>query len=184
MILTLPDAAPQLTLALYQPDIAQNAGTLLRMCACLGVEAALIGPAGFAWGDRSLRRAGMDYLDYVTLSRHACFEDFDVWRRAQRPPRRLVLLTTKSPLSYLDARFRAGDVLMVGRRIGWRSGGSRRQGRSRGVDRHEGGNALAQRRHRRGDGAGRGAASAARRVIAYLHSCCTRASASERPLSE
>jgi len=115
MTLTMPEAAPQLTLALYQPDIAQNAGTLLRMCACLGVEAALIGPAGFAWGDRSLRRAGMDYLDHVTLSRHACFEDFDVWRRAQRPPRRLVLLTTKSPLSYLDARFRAGDVLMVGR---------------------------------------------------------------------
>ena len=57
----------------------------------------------------------MDYLDHVTLSRHACFEDFDVWRRAQRPPRRLVLLTTKSPLSYLDVRFRAGDVLMVGR---------------------------------------------------------------------
>jgi len=102
-------------LALYQPDIAQNAGTLLRMCACLGVEAALIGPAGFAWGDRSLRRAGMDYLDHVALSRHACFEHFDAWRRAERPPRRLVLLTTKSPRSYLDARFREGDVLMVGR---------------------------------------------------------------------
>ena len=115
MTCTTADAAPQLTLALYQPDIAQNAGTLLRMCACLCVEAALIGPAGFAWGDRSLRRAGMDYLDHVTLSRHACFEDFDDWRRAQRPPRRLVLLTTKSPLSYLDARFRSGDVLMVGR---------------------------------------------------------------------
>ena len=109
------DAQPRLMLALYQPDIAQNAGTLLRMCACLGVEAALIGPAGFAWGDRSLRRAGMDYLDHVTLSRHACFEDFEFWRRAERPPRRLVLLTTKSPLSYLDTRFRDGDVLMVGR---------------------------------------------------------------------
>ena len=115
MTSTTPDAAPQPMLALYQPDIAQNAGTLLRMCACLGVEAALIGPAGFACGDRSLRRAGMDYLDHVTLSRHACFEDFDVWRRTQRPPRRLVLLTTKSPLSHLDVRFRAGDVLMVGR---------------------------------------------------------------------
>ena len=115
MTSTSPDAAPRLTLALYQPDIAQNAGTSLRLCACLGVEAALIGPAGFAWGDRSLRRAGMDYLDHVSLSRHACFEHFDDWRRAQRPPRRLVLLTTKSPLSYLDARFRSGDVLMVGR---------------------------------------------------------------------
>lgn len=110
-----PHGAPHLMLALYQPDIAQNAGTLLRMCACLDVEAALIGPAGFAWGDRSLRRAGMDYLDHVRLSRHACFEDFEIWRRAQRPPRRLVLLTTKSPLSYLDVRFHEGDVLMVGR---------------------------------------------------------------------
>lgn len=115
MTSTTPHAEPRVTLALYQPDIAQNAGTLLRMCACFGVEAALIGPAGFAWGDRSLRRAGMDYLDHVRLSRHACFEDFDAWRRAQQPPRRLVLLTTKSPLSYLDARFRDGDVLMVGR---------------------------------------------------------------------
>jgi tRNA (cytidine/uridine-2'-O-)-methyltransferase len=110
-----PNAATHLTLALYQPDIAQNAGALLRMCACLGVEAAMIGPTGFAWGDRSLRRAGMDYLDHVALSRHACFEDFDLWRREQPPPRRLVLLTTKSPLSYLDVRFRVGDVLMVGR---------------------------------------------------------------------
>ena len=115
MTSVISDAAPRLTLALYQPDIAQNAGTMLRMCACFGVEAALIGPTGFAWGDRSLRRAGMDYLDHVKLSRHACFEDFEVWRRAQSPPRRLVLLTTKSPLSYLDARFRDGDVLMVGR---------------------------------------------------------------------
>jgi tRNA (cytidine/uridine-2'-O-)-methyltransferase len=110
-----PHAAEHLALALYQPDIAQNAGTLLRMCACLDVEAALIGPAGFAWGDRSLRRAGMDYLDHVTLSRHACFEDFEAWRLEHRPPRRLVLLTTKSPLSYLDVQFREGDVLMVGR---------------------------------------------------------------------
>ena len=115
MTSTTPEAQPRLMLALYQPDIAQNAGTLLRMCACLGVEAALIGPAGFAWGDRSLRRAGMDYLDRVMLSRHACFEDFDAWRRAERPPRRLVLLTTKSPLSYLDAQYLRGDVLMVGR---------------------------------------------------------------------
>ena len=109
-----PHAAEHLALALYQPDIAQNAGTLLRMCACLDVEAALIGPA-IAWGDRSLRRAGMDYLDHVTLSRHACFEDFEAWRLEHRPPRRLVLLTTKSPLSYLDVQFREGDVLMVGR---------------------------------------------------------------------
>jgi len=107
--------APPLALALYEPDIAQNAGTMLRMCACLGVEAFLIGPAGFAAGDRHLRRAGMDYLDEVTLARPASFAEFERWRASLPERRRLVLLTTKSPLCYLDFSFRAGDILMVGR---------------------------------------------------------------------
>jgi tRNA (cytidine/uridine-2'-O-)-methyltransferase len=104
-----------LALALYEPDIAQNAGTMLRMCACLGVEALLVGPTGFASGDRHLRRAGMDYLEQVRLSRPASFADFERWRRALPERRRLVLLTTKAPLSYLDCRFEPGDILMVGR---------------------------------------------------------------------
>ena len=107
--------SPFLTLALYEPDIAQNAGTMLRLCACLGVDAALIGPTGFAAGDRHLRRAGMDYLDHVNLARHASFAEFDAWRLAQAPPRRLVLLSSKAQTSYFDARFAAGDILMVGR---------------------------------------------------------------------
>jgi tRNA (cytidine/uridine-2'-O-)-methyltransferase len=107
--------APRLTLALFEPDIAQNAGTMLRMCACLGLDAALIGPAGFAAGDKHLRRAGMDYLDLARLERHASFETFETWRKAQSPARRLVLLTTKVENSYVDARFRPGDILMVGR---------------------------------------------------------------------
>jgi tRNA (cytidine/uridine-2'-O-)-methyltransferase len=106
---------PPLALALYEPDIAQNAGTMLRMCACLGVEALLIGPTGFPAGDRHLRRAGMDYLDHVALSRPASFAEFERWRASLPKRRRLVLLTTKASLSYLDCRFEAGDILMVGR---------------------------------------------------------------------
>lgn len=107
-----------LTLALYQPDIPQNAGTMLRTCACLGVEAAIIGPAGFPTSDRDFRRAGMDYLDRVTIVRHASFETFETWRRervAAGEPRRLLLLSTRAPQDYLDCAFQAGDILLVGR---------------------------------------------------------------------
>lgn len=102
-----------LTLALYQPDIPQNAGTMLRMCACLGIDAAIIGPAGFPAGDRRLRRAGMDYLDHVTIARHASFAAFETWRGGAG--RRLILLSTRAERSYLDCAFAPGDVLMVGR---------------------------------------------------------------------
>ncbi len=112
---SVPPTPARLTLALYQPDIPQNAGTMLRMCACLGVDAAIIGPAGFPTGDRHFRRSGMDYLDHVSLARHACFSDFENWRAAQIPPRRLVLLTTKASAAYWDCDFRIGDVLIVGR---------------------------------------------------------------------
>lgn len=107
-----------LTLALFQPDIPQNAGTMLRLCACLGVDAAIVEPAGFPTGDRHFRRSGMDYLDLVTIARHPSFAAFESWRaerRAQGETRRLVLLTTRAAGSYLDCRFAAGDILMVGR---------------------------------------------------------------------
>ena len=103
-----------LRLALFQPDIPQNAGTMLRTCACLGVGADLIEPAGFPSSDRHFRRAGMDYLDRVDLARHASFSDFQRWRSSQ-PARRLVLLTTRADTDYLDFRFAPGDILMVGR---------------------------------------------------------------------
>ncbi|WP_395664481.1 tRNA (cytidine(34)-2'-O)-methyltransferase [Methylocella sp.] len=102
-----------MTLALYQPDIAQNAGTILRMCACLGLDAAIVEPAGFPTSDRHFRRAGMDYLDHVALRRHASYDAFDLWRRAAG--RRLVLLTTKAGQSCFDFSFRRGDVLLLGR---------------------------------------------------------------------
>ena len=102
-----------ITLALYQPDIAQNAGTILRTCACLGADAAIIEPAGFPTSDRHFRRAGLDYLDRVRLVRHASFEDFEAWRLAAG--RRLVLLTTQGDQSLARARFAAADVILVGR---------------------------------------------------------------------
>lgn len=100
-------------LALYQPDIAANTGTMLRLGACLGVTVHVIHPAGFALTDRNLARAGMDYLDKAALVEHASFAAFEAWRRAEG--RRLVLLTTKAETSAYDAAFQSGDVLLLGR---------------------------------------------------------------------
>ena len=111
-------AVTPLTLALYQPDIPQNAGSILRSCACLGFDAAIIGPAGFPVTDRDFRRAGMDYLDLVAIRRHVSFEAFEVWRAveaANGAPRRLILLTTKTRSSYAAVDYRPGDILLVGR---------------------------------------------------------------------
>ncbi|WP_084678938.1 tRNA (cytidine(34)-2'-O)-methyltransferase [Methylocystis sp. ATCC 49242] len=107
-----------LTLALYQPDIPQNAGAMLRTCACLGADAAIIGPAGFPVADRDFRRAGMDYLDQVTIARHVSFAAFMDWRARLAEAgdrRRLVLLSTRASKSYADCAYQPGDVLLVGR---------------------------------------------------------------------
>ena len=100
-------------LALYQPDIAANTGTLLRLGACMGVTVHVIHPAGFALTDRNLVRAGMDYLDKAALAEHASFAAFEAWRQAAS--RRIVLLTTKTRASAYDAEYLAGDVLLLGR---------------------------------------------------------------------
>jgi tRNA (cytidine/uridine-2'-O-)-methyltransferase len=100
-------------IALYQPDIPPNTGTVLRLCACLGIEAHIIEPAGFPTSDRAFRRAGMDYLDAVALVRHASWRNFEAWRRRKR--HRLVLFTTSASLSYLDYGFATDDVLLFGR---------------------------------------------------------------------
>jgi tRNA (cytidine/uridine-2'-O-)-methyltransferase len=97
-------------LALYQPDIAQNVGALLRLAACLALPVHLIEPLGFVFGDARLRRAGMDYLDHVEITRHSGWDSF----RAQVPGR-LVLLTTKASVRHVDCVFRPDDTLMVGR---------------------------------------------------------------------
>jgi tRNA (cytidine/uridine-2'-O-)-methyltransferase len=100
-------------IALYQPDIPQNAGTILRLCACLDIEAHLVGPAGFPTSDRAFRRAGMDYLDAVVIMRHRSWREFETWRRGGR--HRLVLFTTAGAISYLDHHYRGDDILLFGR---------------------------------------------------------------------
>ncbi|WP_424982702.1 tRNA (cytidine(34)-2'-O)-methyltransferase [Maritalea sp. S77] len=102
-----------ISLALYQPDIPQNAGTLMRLGACLNIEVHLIHPTGFLFSQKAFRRAGMDYLDRVDLKEHNSFEAFNAWRQVQE--KRLVLLTTKSSERHADAKFTSDDILMVGR---------------------------------------------------------------------
>jgi tRNA (cytidine/uridine-2'-O-)-methyltransferase len=102
-----------LLLALYEPDIAQNAGAMFRTCACLGVDAAIIEPAGFRIGDSRFRRAAMDYLDAVSITIHDSWQKFEAWREGAR--RRLVLLTTKGETVMWDFAFCWGDVILVGR---------------------------------------------------------------------
>jgi tRNA (cytidine/uridine-2'-O-)-methyltransferase len=100
-------------IALYQPDIPQNTGTILRLCACLGIAGDIIEPAGFPVSDRHFRRAGMDYLDQVEIVRHASWSAFCDWRQARG--QRLVLFTTKAAQPYLDFSFAADDILLFGR---------------------------------------------------------------------
>ena len=102
-------------LALYQPDIAQNTGTILRLAACLGVPVDVIGPTGFDMTDRSLRRAGLDYLDHVSLTRFESFAVFEAGRQAHSPVPRIVLLTSHGAASYLDFAYEATDILLLGR---------------------------------------------------------------------
>jgi tRNA (cytidine/uridine-2'-O-)-methyltransferase len=102
-------------LALYQPDIPQNTGTILRLAACLDVPVDLIGPAGFDFSDRSFRRAGLDYLDHVELVRHESFEAFEATRALRTPPSRLVLLTTHAAETHVAFGFAEEDVLLLGR---------------------------------------------------------------------
>jgi tRNA (cytidine/uridine-2'-O-)-methyltransferase len=100
-------------IALYQPDIPQNTGTILRLCACMGVAAHIIEPAGFPVSDRNFRRAGMDYLDQVNWMRHDSWTKFEDWRRQEG--HRLLLFTTKGATPYLDFRYQASDILLFGR---------------------------------------------------------------------
>jgi tRNA (cytidine/uridine-2'-O-)-methyltransferase len=98
-------------LVLFQPDIPQNAGAMMRLAACLGIGLDLIEPCGFVLDDRKLRRAGMDYLEQLDLIRHASWDAFRATRRQQR----LVLLTTRARIAFTDFAFRPDDLLLVGR---------------------------------------------------------------------
>lgn len=102
-------------IALYQPDIAQNTGTILRTAACLGVQVDVIGPTGFDMTDRALRRAGLDYLDHVTIARFTSFEAFESARRSSTVPARLIVLSTRGAVPYTDFKYADGDILLLGR---------------------------------------------------------------------
>lgn len=98
-------------IALFEPEIAGNVGAILRLGACLGAAVDLIEPMGFEWDDRRVRRTAMDYIDHVTIARHAGFGAF----RTAIGSRRLVLFTTKSRQSAYDFSFMADDVLLFGK---------------------------------------------------------------------
>jgi tRNA (cytidine/uridine-2'-O-)-methyltransferase len=100
-------------LALYEPDIPQNTGTILRLAACMDIPVDVIGPTGFDMSDRALKRAALDYLAHVKLERHQSFAAFDAARRARGE--RLVLLTTRAATVYTDFAFAADDCLLLGR---------------------------------------------------------------------
>lgn len=106
-------ANPSCHIALYQPDIAGNTGTILRLAACIGAAVHIIEPAGFDISDRNLKRAGMDYLEMATLTRHLDWDAFLDWRDADK--KRLVLLTTKSQKTYTAYQYSKNDVLLFGR---------------------------------------------------------------------
>lgn len=98
-------------LVLFEPDIPQNTGTILRLAACLGVGVDVIEPCGFVWSEPRLRRAGMDYLTLAAVARHSSWDAF----LAARTPGRLVLLTTRAATPLPEARFEPGDQLVLGR---------------------------------------------------------------------
>lgn len=102
-----------LRLALYQPDIPQNAGTMIRLAACLGVAIDIVEPAAFDVSDRNFRRSGMDYIERAAVTRHDSFRAFEAWRRENS--HRLVLAETDGAIAHTDFAFRPGDIVMVGR---------------------------------------------------------------------
>ena len=100
-------------IALFEPDIPQNAGNIFRLGACLGVSIDIIEPAGFVIDDKRLKRASMDYYDYLDLTKHLSWEKFYKW--SKQNSYRLILLTTKSTKSYYDYRYQPNDIILFGR---------------------------------------------------------------------
>ncbi len=101
------------SIALYQPDIAQNLGTTLRTAACFGCHTHIIEPCGFPFDDRKLKRSGMDYIDFSTITRHASWQHFVHWLESSQ--HRLILTTTKTNQAYTHFTFTDNDIIMAGR---------------------------------------------------------------------
>jgi len=104
---------PAMIIALYEPDIPQNTGTILRLGACLGIAVHIVGPAAFPTNEKAFRRAGLDYLDHVSVVNHVSFGTFEDWRKQEG--RRIVLLSTKASNAHIDLAYRDSDVLLCGR---------------------------------------------------------------------
>lgn len=102
-----------LRIALYQPDIPGNTGTILRLAACLGLTVDIIEPAGFDSSDRAFKRAGMDYLERAATARHRDWQAFEQWRQLEK--HRLIALSAKAEHSYLEFEFKPGDIMLFGR---------------------------------------------------------------------
>lgn len=100
-------------IALFEPDIPQNTGTILRLGACLGIAVHIVGPAAFPATEKAFRRAGLDYLDHVSVVNHVSFGTFEDWRKQEG--RRVVLLSTKASSTHIDFSYRESDVLLCGR---------------------------------------------------------------------
>ncbi len=100
-------------IALFEPDIPQNAGNIFRLGACLGIPIDIIEPTGFVIDDKRLKRASMDYYDYLDLTKHISWEKFYEW--SKKNSFQLILLTTKSQKSYYDYKFQAKDIILFGR---------------------------------------------------------------------
>lgn len=99
-------------LALYQPDIPQNAGAAIRLCACLGTTLDIIEPCGFPWDERKIKQSAMDYIDLTATHRHTSWNAFtDTYKNKQR----IILMTTKGAIPYTEFKFNADDILLAGR---------------------------------------------------------------------
>jgi tRNA (cytidine/uridine-2'-O-)-methyltransferase len=99
-----------ISLTLYQPDIPQNVGAAMRVCACLGIRLNLIEPFGFAWKEKEFRRTGMDYIDQVEYRKYSSFENF-----RENHNGRIILMTTKASVDYTKFKYQDGDTLLAGR---------------------------------------------------------------------
>ena len=100
-------------IALFEPDIPQNTGNIFRLGACLGIPIDIIEPTGFVIDDKRLKRASMDYYDYLDLTKHVSWEKFYEW--SKKNSYRLILLTTKSQKSYFEYKFQSNDIILFGR---------------------------------------------------------------------
>ena len=100
-------------MALFQPDIPQNTGSIMRLAACFGFALHIIEPAGFVIDDKRLKRVAMDYMEYLELIKHESWDKFYSWSRSQS--KRILLATTKASQSYLDVKYQTSDIIVFGR---------------------------------------------------------------------